>query len=119
LGLIAHELATNALKHGALSTPEGRVAVSWSWELHDDRRVLAVRWREVGGPPVRPLAAKGFGSTLIEREVRHDLSGSLKTEFLPDGIRVAFTIPAASTLVAEPAQREESPHAVRAGAAPG
>jgi two-component system CheB/CheR fusion protein len=112
LGMIAHELATNALKHGALSVPKGQVAVSWSWEPHDGRRALTVRWREAGGPPVRPPETTGFGSTLIEREVKHDLGGSLKTEFLPDGISVGFTIPADPRLLVEPAEREESPHAV-------
>ncbi|MFC7380354.1 MHYT domain-containing protein [Brevundimonas sp. GCM10030266] len=61
LGLIAHELATNAAKYGALSRPEGRVKVRW--RVAGD--TLSIEWREHGGPPVRPPERKGFGSRLI------------------------------------------------------
>ncbi len=61
LGLIIHELATNAAKYGALSRPEGRVRVSWAV----DAGMLAIDWREDGGPPVSPPQRTGFGSRLI------------------------------------------------------
>jgi two-component system CheB/CheR fusion protein len=111
LGMIAHELATNAIKHGALSVPEGRVLVSWSWQGRDGRRVLAFNWEETGGPPVRPPETRGFGSELIEREVKHDFAGSVVTEFLPEGIHVGFIIPPGPKLLAEPAERQGLFHA--------
>ena len=61
LGLIVHELATNAAKYGALSTPEGRVQVQWRTEGDD----LHISWTENGGPPVSPPSRTGFGSRLI------------------------------------------------------
>jgi len=61
LGLIAHELATNAAKYGALSLPEGRVEVCWRAEAD----ALHLQWREHDGPPVMPPERKGFGSRLI------------------------------------------------------
>jgi len=90
LGLVAHELATNAMKYGALSTPEGRVLVAWTVE---DGRV-ALTWREVGGPPVTTPSRRGFGSRLIERAAPMELDGSATVEFAPDGVvcRIAFPL---------------------------
>jgi two-component sensor histidine kinase len=85
--------------------------VSWSWEGRDGRRVLAVDWKEAGGPPVRPPETRGFGSELIEREVQHDFAGSVVTEFLPEGIHVGLTIPPDPKLLAEPAERQGLSHA--------
>ena len=62
LALVLHELATNAVKHGALSTPEGRVRVGWKVEESDGIRRLRLRWEERGGPRVEPPAARGFGT---------------------------------------------------------
>ncbi|OYW10280.1 MAG: hypothetical protein B7Z53_01345, partial [Rhodospirillales bacterium 12-71-4] len=93
LGMAVHELATNAAKHGALSAAGGRVAITWSvgGEAPDTR--LLLRWREEGGPPVQPPLRGGFGSKLIERQVRHDLRGSIEIEFHEQGLRAALTIP--------------------------
>ena len=65
LVLALHELCTNALKHGALSCPEGRVDVHWSCE-GDDR--IVIRWEESGGPPVGAPARKGVGSSLLRAQ---------------------------------------------------
>ncbi|CAN7567631.1 sensor histidine kinase [Phenylobacterium sp. LjRoot225] len=86
LALVLYELATNASKHGALSTSEGAVELSWrnlGGETH-------VSWRETGGPPVVPPTRKGFGSRLIGRATR-DLKPS-KLEFAADGVRCDFTV---------------------------
>jgi two-component system CheB/CheR fusion protein len=100
-GLVAHELATNALKYGALSTPEGRVLLTWSLERHSEGQVLRVRWREKDGPPVAAPDGKGFGSDLIEREVRYDLGGTSESEFLQDGLCVTLSVPADPMLLVE------------------
>jgi two-component sensor histidine kinase len=69
--LIMHELATNALKYGALTTSRGSVSVEWVVEDGADARVVTFRWRERGGPPAKPPARKGFGTKLLEHAVAH------------------------------------------------
>lgn len=68
LALVLHELGTNARKHGALSSPTGRVSVCWEIRSHNGPR-LALDWRESGGPPVKAPASRGFGSMLIEQSL--------------------------------------------------
>ena len=92
MGMIFHELATNAAKYGALSAPDGRVLVDWSIADQTSRRLRLV-WRETGGPPPAPPGRKGFGSRLIERNVRHDLAGGVELEYAGDGLVATFSIP--------------------------
>ena len=97
LGMIFHELATNAAKYGALSNGGqsdggGRVFVDWAVADHTQRR-LTIEWREIGGPPVDEPSRRGFGSRLIERNVRHDLAGEAKLTYATDGFRAEISIP--------------------------
>ncbi|MDP3802417.1 PAS domain-containing protein [Brevundimonas sp.] len=92
LGMIFHELATNAAKYGALSAPEGRVLVDWA-VADQSRPVLRLSWREIDGPPTAPPARRGFGSRLIERNVRHDLAGEVKLDYANSGFSAEFSIP--------------------------
>ena len=92
LGMIFHELATNAAKYGALSIPEGRVFVDWTI-ANQKNRVLTLVWRETGGPPVTPPTRRGFGSRLIERNVRHDLAGEAKLSYASDGFIAELSVP--------------------------
>lgn len=90
LSLALHELATNAAKHGALSVPDGRVALRW-------RRIpggLVLHWAEHGGPPAAPPTRRGFGLTVIERSLAYELGGAGRLDFTPRGLRCAITIPA-------------------------
>ena len=89
LGMAIHELATNAAKYGALSVPEGDVAVMWSVERRGDGEHLALDWTEQNGPPVATPVRQGFGTTLIERGLAHDLSGQARIEFNPGGVRAS------------------------------
>ncbi|RAK65540.1 sensor histidine kinase [Phenylobacterium kunshanense] len=82
LALAMHELATNAVKHGALSTPEGRVEVRWTV----DGETLALTWRETGGPPVRAGIKRGFGTRLLEQGLSEELKGAVRLEFRPEGL---------------------------------
>jgi len=91
-GMIFHELATNAAKYGALSAPDGRVLVDWSVADQTHPRLQLV-WREIGGPPVTAPERKGFGSRLIERNVRHDLAGDVELDYAADGFTATFSIP--------------------------
>jgi two-component sensor histidine kinase len=67
--LIVHELATNAVKHGALSRDEGNVAINWSVSVGASETTLLFRWQERGGPIVLPPTRKSFGTVLLERAV--------------------------------------------------
>ena len=82
--LMLHELTTNALKHGSLSRPQGRVAISWAIEGDDVPRIVLL-WTERGGPPVTPPVARGFGTLLLERsgKLPHLKAG---LEFDPKGV---------------------------------
>ncbi|WP_332769028.1 PAS domain-containing sensor histidine kinase [Phenylobacterium sp.] len=82
LSLALHELATNAVKYGALSRPEGRVTIRWN--LVGD--MLTITWREDGGPPVRAPVRSGFGSRLLQRSLARDLHGEVVVAFAPEGV---------------------------------
>jgi PAS domain S-box-containing protein len=82
LALAMHELATNAVKYGALSVPEGRVIVSWTIS---DARELTLRWVEVDGPAVHYPVKRGFGLRLIERGLVAEFGGQVETAFDPTG----------------------------------
>lgn len=93
LGLVLHELATNAAKYGALSVPSGRIEVRWNTEERDGRPHLRLDWTERGGPPVTAPREPGFGTTLIERTVAYDLGGRADLTYAPDGLRCRILIP--------------------------
>jgi PAS domain S-box-containing protein len=89
LSLGLHELTTNAAKHGALSVPEGRVEIRSAVDGHE----LQLTWTESGGPEVRPPATQGFGSTILERSIAHELGGSVRLDFKRSGLRARLRIP--------------------------
>lgn len=90
LSLALHELATNAVKHGALSRPEGRVALRWRC----GRAGLVLHWAEHDGPPAAAPTRRGFGLTVIERSLAYELGGSGRLVFAPEGLRCTIRIPA-------------------------
>jgi PAS domain S-box-containing protein len=90
--LALHELATNAVKYGALSAPEGFVAVSWNQSIDGDgARRMTFLWTEQGGPLVTPPSRRGFGSRLLERSFPEG-SGAVEMEFLPQGLRCTIVL---------------------------
>jgi two-component sensor histidine kinase len=91
LGMTIHELATNAAKHGALSTKGGSVDVAWQVDFRD--RQLRIRWTETGGPTVRRPTRSGFGRLLLERALPSDLGGDVQLDFAEDGLICAIAIP--------------------------
>jgi len=94
LGLVLHELVTNAAKYGALSVPTGRLDLSWTVSRADGRPAqLRILWRESGGPPVQPPKRQGFGSRLIRRSVEGELDGTLVIDFDPAGVSYDITMP--------------------------
>ena len=86
LSMGLHELATNAVKHGALSAPAGRVSVTWDLFPAAGPTHLRLEWREHRGPPVKPPQRRGFGSRLLERGLAQDIGGHVRLEFAPDGL---------------------------------
>jgi PAS domain S-box-containing protein len=93
LALVLHELATNAVKHGALSAPEGRIQVGWDVREAEGVRQLRLRWEERGGPPVKPPTSHGFGTRLIKFAAAHDLRGAAELTFAPEGLNADITVP--------------------------
>jgi two-component sensor histidine kinase len=99
IALVIHELATNAVKYGALSDYEGSVEVT----ISQDQDNVVVGWKETGGPPVtEPPSREGFGTQLSDISIRDQLGGNIERKWLPKGLEVTLTI-AASRLRAEPA----------------
>jgi PAS domain S-box-containing protein len=91
LGMVFHELATNAVKYGALSVPQGRVKVSWSTSIQGGARRLHLEWREEGGPAPAQVSRRGFGSRLIEQSIA-DFHGTLDVGFLETGLHCRFDL---------------------------
>jgi PAS domain S-box-containing protein len=87
--LIVHELATNAMKHGALSGSHGEVAVGWRTSYSDQEPTLQLRWEERGGPPVMPPASTGFGTQLLT------LIGKPQIAYNPEGFEYRLAVPLA------------------------
>lgn len=89
-----NELATNAMKYGALSSPTGRVSVNWRLEEDSSlQSTLTLEWRELGGPPVLPPARRGIGSRLMERCIERDLAGQFDLAFERSGVFCRLSIP--------------------------
>ncbi|MFC3078440.1 MHYT domain-containing protein [Phenylobacterium terrae] len=93
LGMVLHELATNAAKHGALSTPAGCVRVSWKLQQRGGAQRLVLDWREEAGPRVETPSRRGFGSRLIETSIVRDLAGVAELKFAPRGVACRLEIP--------------------------
>jgi two-component sensor histidine kinase len=89
--LILHELATNAVKYGALSAPKGQIGVHWSVGTNSERR-LRLWWQEVGGPPTAPPAVTGFGTRLIQVATA-ELGGHTELDYGQAGLQVEISVP--------------------------
>lgn len=93
LSLALHELATNAIKYGALSTPEGAIRIDWNLAYGGDgERHLNFLWEETGGPPVDPPVRAGFGTRLLSR-VFAPGEGDITLTFPPNGVRCVIALP--------------------------
>ncbi len=92
-GIALHELATNAVKFGALSNEAGAILIGWVVEPRPGGDHLVFRWQEVDGPPVIPPSRRGFGSRVIERGLATELSGLVQLDFAPTGVVCIIDIP--------------------------
>lgn len=93
LGMVIHELATNAGKYGALSSLDGRVQMQWRELMQGGQPHIGMIWREVGGPPVVPPTRNGFGLKLIDRQTAYELQGQAEIRFEPTGLVVSLAFP--------------------------
>lgn len=87
LAMAIHELGTNAVKYGALSNADGRIAIDW----HDGDGRLTFHWRETGGPRVAPPDRRGFGTNLIQRAMAGEQGGA-QFDYAEDGLKVRLEI---------------------------
>jgi PAS domain S-box-containing protein len=93
LSIAFNELATNAVKYGALSNAVGSILIGWTMETAPAGKRLLLNWTEKGGPQVTPSAHKGFGSRVLERGLAHELEGTVHLDYRPDGLVCTMDIP--------------------------
>ncbi len=88
-----NELATNAMKHGALTSAAGKLALGWVVRNEPERILLQLDWQESGGPVVVPPARRGFGMRLMQRCIEGDLAGEVDLSFDPTGVACRMSFP--------------------------
>jgi PAS domain S-box-containing protein len=93
LSMAVHELATNASKHGSLSSASGRVVLSWSVTRTQQGLTLVLDWKESRGPAPRRTRRAGFGSRLINMVIERQLNGQVKQSFAAEGLHAQLTVP--------------------------
>jgi PAS domain S-box-containing protein len=102
ISMALHEMATNAIKYGAMSVPEGHIAIGWSIQETPDCPAkspqFVLGWRESGGPVVVQPTTTGFGSTIIADVPRAKLRGAVAIDYAPEGFRWRLTCPAENAL---------------------
>ncbi|QKV19037.1 CHASE domain-containing protein [Oricola thermophila] len=96
LGLVFHEMATNALKYSGVADGEAELSVNWRYEGKGPGCALVLTWTEDGNVVEGEPEGKGFGSRLVEASIRGELGGEIDRSFGPDGMSVTFTIPASA-----------------------
>jgi two-component sensor histidine kinase len=97
LGLVLHELVTNAAKHGALSVPDGRVELRWEVATASPELFRLV-WHERQGPPVWPPTRDGFGRKLVEQAVPYELKAQVRLDFAAEGLTYELEAPLEAVL---------------------
>ena len=93
LAMVFHELATNAAKHGAFSSREGKVSVDWRRQLNGAGAGLVIEWRETGGPPAKAESKAGYGISVICELIPHELAGKVNHVLTPEGARCQLELP--------------------------
>jgi two-component sensor histidine kinase len=93
VGMILHELTTNACKYGSLCTSGGELQVKWTIAPSARGEKVVIDWIELGGPPVAGPSRKGFGSKLLDRLVLQQLNGTLTRKWESEGLSLRITCP--------------------------
>jgi PAS domain S-box-containing protein len=110
LALALHELATNAAKHGALSSMSGKVMVTWK----TGSDCLVLQWNETGGPRIAPPPSRSFGLNVIRASIENQLSGNATFDWAPEGIQCTLSIPQQEPLAAGAGKKTGNGAAVNA-----
>jgi PAS domain S-box-containing protein len=111
LALALHELATNAAKHGALSSMSGKVMITWK----SGPDSLVLHWNETGGPRIAPPPSRSFGLNVIRASIENQLSGKVTIDWAPEGIRCTLSIPQQEPLGAGTGKKAGNGAAAAAG----
>jgi HAMP domain-containing protein/two-component sensor histidine kinase len=98
IGMIVHELATNAAKYGALSNNLGHVDIRWHAQGGEDNDLFTITWMERGGPTVSAPSHRGFGSTVVKTMAEASLDGDVDLDFSPTGLRWHLVCPSSKVL---------------------
>lgn len=106
VSLALHELATNAVKYGALSVESGLVEVIWKPRRGGG---FSLRWTEMGGPRVGPVTRRGFGAGLLERITSRELGGASRVEYRPEGVFAVLEADGSALAVQDEAAAEQPP----------
>jgi two-component sensor histidine kinase len=108
IGMVFHEMATNASKYGALNGGMGSLDVVWTLDAGDTENTIDLRWTESGGPTVTKPGPEGFGSSLLRRLVERQLDGKVERKFEPEGLRmhIQARLPAVSASQIQPPRAE-------------
>ncbi|HYK51745.1 MAG TPA: HWE histidine kinase domain-containing protein, partial [Terriglobales bacterium] len=93
VAMALHELVTNAVKYGALSSPSGHVSVNWHQPVGGEGTRVKIEWRESGGPSVVGPAKTGYGTTLIREMIPHELGGTVDLAFVSEGVCCQIEVP--------------------------
>ncbi len=101
VALVVHELMTNAVKHGALAGDTGRITIAWT---HDADGSVTLDWNEAGGPLVAEPTRNGFGSTIIQRSIPHELGGLATLGYPASGFQARFVLPSQYIVVGDDRQ---------------
>ncbi|MFC4172691.1 sensor histidine kinase [Microvirga sp. GCM10011540] len=109
LGMAAHELTTNAARHGSLSVPEGRVLVRWEVTTNGGGSGLHLTWKEMGGPAVSQPSRTGFGSRLLQQGIARDLDGETHLDFAVEGLGCRMLVSLSDAQATIPAKETSLP----------
>jgi NO-binding membrane sensor protein with MHYT domain/two-component sensor histidine kinase len=94
LAMVLHELVTNSVKYGSLSSPHGRVCVHWKCRSNgSSQSVLTIRWQEIGGPPVGAPTRRGYGTSVICELIPYELGGTVDINYPTDGVQCRIEFP--------------------------
>lgn len=107
LTLVMHELQSNSIKYGALSSGSGEVRIRWGIEHQGDEDSLYIEWVERDGPPCEPPCRKGFGSQMVSKLVGGRLKGRVEADYPPEGLNWRLTAPLAA-LAPQAAERSRA-----------
>jgi two-component sensor histidine kinase/CheY-like chemotaxis protein len=93
IGMVVHELSTNAVKYGALSGDEGHIEIAWEIDGSGTEPVFLIRWTERNGPPIVAPTYRGFGTTVVTKMVEMSLDGETRLDYAPTGLTWKFACP--------------------------